>query len=200
MLGKSLRPYFRKVFEGNIVLRMVAKLHVPPNIFSFIAVILAFFGAYYLSKGEILLSFPFVFLAFGWDAIDGAYARAAGKSTAWGAYIEGIYDLYVEIIVFLGLVLWDYPFEASLAMMLSLILSYTKPRAAQIIPLKDVDWPGIGEKFDRRLILLVSLVVAYFYPETFQYALYFLSVVVFVGGIQRMYHAKKLINDSQDSM
>ena len=137
-----------------------------------------------------------------WDAIDGAYARTAGKTSLFGAYIEGIFDVYVEVIIFLGLIAWDYSFEASLAMMLSLILSYAKPRVSQIVNIKDIDWPGIGGKLERRLMLFLSLIIACFLPsfnaigksfDTLSILLYLLAFIVFIGGIQRMYFAKKII-------
>ena len=87
-------------------------------------------------------------------------------------------------------------------MMLSLILSYAKPRVSQIVNIKDVDWPGIGGKFDRRLIFFLSLIIAYFLPsfnaigksfDTLSILLYLLAFIVFIGGIQRMYFAKKII-------
>lgn len=202
MLVKLLRAKVKQFVENNIILKLIAKLKIPPNIFSFLAVVLALPGAYFLSQGRILISLIFIGPALAWDAIDGAYARTAGKTSLFGAYIEGIFDVYVEVIIFLGLVAWKYPFEASLAMMLSLILSYAKPRVAQIVSIKDIDWPGIGGKFDRRLIFFLSLIVAYFFPsfvlagkifDTMSWLLYLLSVIVFIGGIQRIYSAKKII-------
>ncbi|OGJ42467.1 hypothetical protein A3B60_03635 [Candidatus Peregrinibacteria bacterium RIFCSPLOWO2_01_FULL_39_12] len=192
----------KRLVENNIILKLIAKLKIPPNAFSFIAIILAIPGAYFLSQGNILASLPFTGLALAWDAIDGAYARTAGKTSQFGAYIEGIFDVYVEVIIFLGLIAWNYSFEASLAMMLSLILSYAKPRVSQIVNIKDVDWPGIGGKFDRRLIFFLSLIIAYFLPsfnaigksfDTLSILLYLLAFIVFIGGIQRMYFAKKII-------
>jgi len=202
MLVKLLRSQVKRLVENNIILKLIAKLKIPPNAFSFIAIILAIPGAYFLSQGNILASLPFTGLALAWDAIDGAYARTAGKTSQFGAYIEGIFDVYVEVIIFLGLIAWNYSFEASLAMMLSLILSYAKPRVSQIVNIKDVDWPGIGGKFDRRLIFFLSLIIAYFLPsfnaigksfDTLSILLYLLAFIVFIGGIQRMYFAKKII-------
>jgi phosphatidylglycerophosphate synthase len=202
MFVKLLRSQVKKLVENNIVLKLIAKLKIPPNFFSFLAIVLALPGAYFLSQGQILMSLIFIGPALAWDAIDGAYARTACKTSQFGAYIEGIFDVYVEVIIFLGLVAWNYSFEASLAMMLSLILSYAKPRVSQIVSVKDVDWPGIGGKFERRLIFFLSLIIAYFFPsfnaigmsfDTLSILLYLLSAVVFIGGIQRIYFAKKII-------
>lgn len=204
MIGKFLRPYTKRFVEGNLIYKLLGKVGISPNMFSLIAIVWAGGAAYFIYRGELLISLPFLVLAMIWDGIDGAYARTVNRVTLFGAYLEGMIDLYVEVIVVLGIIVWKYPFEGALFMTLSLLLSYTKPRVALVIPAGNEDWPSIGEKVERRFILVLAIGIYAFYPtfivggyvfDVLSVALYLLSLFVFIGGIQRMLYAKKMINE-----
>lgn len=204
MFGKFLRPYTKRLVEGNVIYKLFGKIGISPNLFSLIAIVWAGISAYFIYKGELLISLPFLILAMAWDGIDGAYARTIGRVSRIGAYIEGMIDLYVEVIILLGIIAWKYPFEGALFMILSLLLSYAKPRVALFIPSTNEDWSSIGEKVERRVILVLAVVIYAFYPtftvggytfDVLSVALYLLSLLVFIGGIQRIMYARKMIKE-----
>ena len=129
-------------------------------------------------------------------------ARAEKKVTKFGYYLEGIIDKWVEIIVFAGFAFSGYALESFLVIAATLMESFAKPRAAQVVPIGEFDWPAIGERFDRLLLLNIGLFVFLFVPSfrlfgrdvrTLSAVFAGLFVMVFIGGIQRILFARKII-------
>ncbi len=162
MLGTNLRKVF-----SNMVFKIgktIGKTGINPNFFTFLGVIVAGFAAYLYSQQEMLLGFIFIIAASFWDAIDGSVARAQNKASKFGNYFDAMIDKYVEILFYLVLALAGFPLEAFLVISGSLILSYAKPRTAIVVPIDNHDWPAIGERLDRLLILVAVLAIALFAP------------------------------------
>ena len=106
----------------------------------------------------------FIGIACLWDIIDGAVARAEKKVTKFGYYLEGIIDKWVEIIIYVGFAASGYALESLLVVSATLMLSFAKPRAAMVVPIGEHDWPAIGERFDRLLLLNIGLAAFLIWP------------------------------------
>ncbi len=200
MLGNGLRKRCTKTLDKFGAL--FAWTRVPPNVFSSLALVLAAGGALLFHLNHRLPAFVLIGLACLWDTIDGGVARAQKRVTKFGYYLEGIIDKWVEVIIYLGLAVSGYALEAFLVISASLLLSFAKPRAAMVVPLGEHDWPAIGERFERLLLLNVGLLVSLFWPvvhlgshtmPTLALFLRALFVMVLVGGVQRILYAKKII-------
>ena len=200
MLGNSLRKKCTKSLDKVGVL--FAWTHIPPNVFSSLALVLAAAGALLFHLHHRLPAFVLIGLACLWDTIDGGVARAEGRVTKFGYYLEGIIDKWVEVIIYLGLAVSGFAVEAFLVISASLLLSFAKPRAAMVVPLGEHDWPAIGERFERLLLLNAGLLVSLFWPvvrfgghavATLAIFLRVLFVIVLIGGVQRILYAKKII-------
>jgi phosphatidylglycerophosphate synthase len=200
MFGSGLRKKCSKSLDK--VGLLFAWTHVPPNVFSSLALVLAAGGALLFHLGHRVPAFVLIGLACLWDTIDGGVARAQKRVTKFGYYLEGIIDKWVEVIIYLGLAVSGFALEAFLVISASLLLSFAKPRAAMVVPLGEHDWPAIGERFERLLLLNVGLLASLFWPSvrfahhevaTLAVFLRILFVVVLIGGIQRILYAKKII-------
>ncbi len=179
-----------------------AKTHVPPNVFSAIALVVAAVGSLLFHSRHYVLAFVFILIASLWDTFDGAVARAQKKVTKFGYYLEGIIDKWVEVIIYLGFAVSGYALGSFLVISATLMLSFAKPRAAMVVPIGEHDWPAIGERFQRLLLLNVGLVVFMLFPRvrisrfeasTLSIVLGILFVVLVIGGVQRVLYAKKII-------
>ncbi|HSA97165.1 MAG TPA: CDP-alcohol phosphatidyltransferase family protein, partial [Acidobacteriota bacterium] len=199
MLGNSLRKKCTKSLDKVGVL--FAWTHIPPNVFSSLALVLAAAGALLFHLRRPLPAFVFIGLASLWDTIDGGVARAQNRVTKFGYYLEGIIDKWVEVIIYLGLAASGYALEAFLVISASLLLSFAKPRAAMVVPLGEHDWPAIGERFERLLLLNAGLLVSLFWPvvhighhdyRVLALFLRLLFVILVIGGVQRILYAKKI--------
>ncbi len=200
MLGAKLRSKFVKpLYKVGAVIGMTG---INPNVFSIIALVFAGVAAYFLAVQDYLLGLIFVILASGWDCLDGSVARAQGKVSKFGNYLDALIDKYVEIIIYFGFALGGFSVEAYLVITGSLVLSYAKPRAAIVVPIDNRDWPAIGERSDRLLLLILILIFGILLPEftidtytfsTVSMMLYLLAAVVYSGSVQRILYAKRII-------
>ncbi|MDD4251214.1 MAG: hypothetical protein PHX27_03415, partial [Candidatus ainarchaeum sp.] len=84
-----------------------------------------------------------------------------------------------------------------LALGFSMLSSYAKPRVALIIITDNRDWPAIGEHGDKLLLVLIALFLASIGFYVIEYFLYLIAVISFIGTIQRMFYAKKLISEAE---
>jgi archaetidylinositol phosphate synthase len=99
-------------------------------------------------------------LASGWfDIVDGAVARATGRTSKRGAFLDSTLDRVAEVALFTGILIGGYgnPVAVLLALSFSLLVSYTRAKGDALgVKLAGV---GIGERSERLLVLaLFSLV------------------------------------------
>ncbi len=198
MLGKLRKKIKPMLF---FLAKPFAALGVHPNAVTLLGIPFALAAAYFIFQQQYLNAFFFVILAVLMDLIDGSVAGLSGKRSYFGNYFETMVDKYVEFIVFSGFV-FAFPLETVLLVGLSLIESYAKPRVALVIIADNRDWPALGEHADKFALLLAGLFVSAFFPAAFGYEtmrlfLLLLILVVFVGGIQRILYARKLIREAQ---
>lgn len=161
------------------------------------AIPLSTLAAVCLAKGyfwpALALALPAIFL----DFLDGAVARASDQQTAYGNHLEAVVDRYVEGAILTGLGV-HYPLLAGFALTFSVLVSYIKARVGLVIPSDNRDWPGVGDRSDRVvLLLLVLTLLALGRPAWAQTGLVALNVVAAVGTLQRMKHSKSLIEEAE---
>ena len=200
MFGNGVRKRLGKGLDK--VGSLFAITRIPPNVFSALALVLAAAGACLFHYHHHVLALVFIGAACLWDTIDGGVARAQKKVTKFGYYLEGIIDKWVEVIIYLGFAVSGYALDAFLVISATLMLSFAKPRAAQVVPIGEHDWPAVGERFERLLLLNIGLAVSLFLPTvriahvvlpTLTIVFRILFVLILVGGIQRIFYARKII-------
>jgi archaetidylinositol phosphate synthase len=200
-----LAPCLRKISLPwtNGIGVLIGKRRFPPNLFTMISLLWAVVSGVLISWQQYLLGSIFVLITGIWDGIDGSVARVQGKSTGFGNYLDAMIDKYVEVIIYSGFALGGHALEAFCVISGTLILSYTKPRAAMVTSIDNHDWPAIGDRADRFVLLLASLILSSIWPvinlaasaiSTTSMMLYLIAVVVYVGGIQRVFYAKRIIH------
>jgi len=178
------------------------KLRISPNDISVIGLILALIGAYFVYEQNWILAFIFFLLAPTMDLIDGTVARALNKRSNWGNYFETMIDKFVDFAM-LGSFIFIYPLASVLALGFSMLSSYAKPRVALIIITDNRDWPAIGEHADKLVIVLAMLLLAsfgitnLFGISIIECGLYLIALIAFIGTLQRMSYAKKLIVEAE---
>ena len=102
-----------------------------------------------LAGGALLLASGF------FDMVDGQAARAAGKSSRRGAFLDSTFDKVAEAAVFGGILVGGLADArlVFLAAALSLLVSYSRSRAESLgVELAGI---GIGERAERLLVLAV---------------------------------------------
>ncbi len=194
MLGQ-IRPFTKPIF--NALAQPFIALRIPPMWVTLIAIPFALACAYAYAQHQFWLALLLLPLSGLWDAIDGTVARAQKKESLWGNYFETMVDKLIEIIIFIGLATLA-PVAAISALGFGLLSSYAKPRVALVIITDNHDWPAIGEHADKMVILFVGTLWAALNGtnavDILSYTLWIIALVSLVGGIQRMFYAKKLIH------
>ena len=127
------------------------------------------------------------------DMVDGQVARATGKTSQKGSYLDSMFDKIAEVAIFLGLLVGGYaePYLVMLAITLSLLVSYARAKSDALnIKLQGV---GIGERAERLLVIAIIGIIGYMEPAV--------VIVVIIAGItlvQRMIITAKNIKEKTE--
>ena len=148
------------------------------------------------NRGELLFYWlaAFVFVTGSvLDILDGALARAGGKTTPFGAFIDSTTDRVSEgfMLTAIAYVLatHHHPVFVAVAMAAvagSFLVSYTRARAEALGLRGDV---GIGSRAERVVVITAGLVLAPW--GVLPWALVLLAVTAWVTVGQRVLHVRK---------
>lgn len=142
------------------IIALCVALRISPNVLTFIGAIVNITAAWLLGIGYFW-SAGFVMLAASiFDFIDGKVARERNRETAFGAFWDSVMDRFSDITLLIGLVYLyakagrvDYVIITALAMMFSVMTSYTRARAESIIEKCKV---GFMERPERIVLLMIG--------------------------------------------
>ena len=186
MLSRWLRRWSPRIL-GPLAAAL-ARLGISPN-----QATLAGLAAAWISGVLIVVDRPMLagaaILASGFlDALDGEIARASGRETALGAFLDSIADHYGDVAIYLGLA-WAgiadgepfLVFFVLLAMFGSIAGSHIRSRAGMLgIETKDV---GLFTRAERILVLAFGLLTGHLVP-----ALVVLAAGNNLTALQRLAH------------
>jgi len=189
-LRKDVKPLLRKVAK------LISFLPITANQFTFLAIPLSVVAAYFLATENYLYGLIFVIFSVLIDVFDGSFAEEKKQKSYFGNYLDAMVDKIVEATIYFGLA-FNYSLLAFLCFSTIMLISYAKPRVALVIETDNHDWPAIGERADRLLLLIIGLFIANFITipnmDPIQMTLAIITIVTFVGFIQRILYARKLI-------
>ena len=138
-------------------------------------------GAFVFVAGSIL------------DILDGALARAGGKSTVFGAFLDSTTDRVGEFFM-LAAIAYVFAVDgrdvfvvvAVAAVAGSLLVSYTRARAEALGLKGDV---GIGSRAERVVVITAGLVLAPW--GVLPWAIALLAATAWITVVQRVLHVRK---------
>jgi CDP-diacylglycerol--glycerol-3-phosphate 3-phosphatidyltransferase len=124
---------------GEPVALMFGRLGLTPNALTILGFLITVVGAALAAAGLWLLAGIVVFLGGAFDMFDGALARATGKASRVGAFLDSVFDRWGESVVYIGVVIGcldaSFPLGAGLAataMSEAFLVSYTRARAESL--------------------------------------------------------------------
>jgi len=133
-----------------------------PGTLSLVALLLAVAAG--LVAAMVRWTTPYLFLAVAalvfltglFDVIDGEVARATGRSSARGDFIDHVYDRYADVAILLGIAVCAYanPYLALLALVSLLLVSYMGTQA-QALGLGRL-YGGLLSRADRLVVLALA--------------------------------------------
>jgi archaetidylinositol phosphate synthase len=198
MIGGWLRKY-ESAFVNRIL--GIIKLNVNPNSVSLLSLVPAAIAVLFFMQESYITGLILMQVSIFLDMLDGAIARKYNRPSKFGAYLDPMLDKFTEFFMYLGLFLAGFKLEAFLAFSGIMLIGSAKSWTFMVIPIKNFDWPGIGDRADRYSLIFIAMIASYFYPLVFglniiSIALWIIILQVYIGTMQRMLFAKKIITKS----
>jgi len=136
----------------RVIVNRMALAHISPNLLTFFGLLIdtlaAFLFGYANADNQARMFFFAGLVIFGagfFDLVDGRVARASNQVTRFGAFFDSVVDRYSDAALFFGLLVYYsrggrpfYVVLAALAMISSVMVSYTRARAESLLRHPDI--------------------------------------------------------------
>jgi len=193
-----LNTKMRAWWEGFLrpVGRLMAKGRVSPNAVTILGVAIQAVVAGFILDGRLLVAGLIAIVAAVLDGVDGAVAKASGRTTRFGALLDSTTDRLSDALFFIPIA-WlygvapdiaarDEPWVAGtalVALVASFLVSYIKARAEGLGIECNV---GIAERAERLILLIAALVFAALLPAI----MVVLAALSVITVAQRLAHVR----------
>ncbi len=144
----------------DAVVRAFAATRINPNVLTFIGFSINLFAAYLFAFGYFPWAGATMVLAGVFDMTDGRVARITGRVTAFGGFFDSVMDRYSDLGLLIGLLVFYgrvnrfwYVTLVAVAMIGSVMTSYTRARAENLIPSCKV---GFLERPERVVLIIIG--------------------------------------------
>lgn len=189
-----------KTEQTDRLVQGLARLGLSPNGWTLLSLLPAAAGLAALAAAHSLAAGLVLFMLSGFiDMVDGAVARATGQASVSGAFIDGVVDRYVELLLCLGLTLYlgreagpllPIPFWMVLmifgAVMTSFVRAYADHRGVVKDPLLQKSMGGLLERAERLLVLYLGMFLGIFDQSWLVWAIVAVAVLSNITALQRI--------------
>jgi CDP-diacylglycerol--glycerol-3-phosphate 3-phosphatidyltransferase len=133
---------------------------INPNFLTFIGFGVNVLAAYLFAYGYFRWAGATIILAGFFDMADGRVARLEGRVTPFGGFYDSVMDRYSDLCLLIGLLIYYgrinrflYVSLVGVAMIGSVMVSYTRARAENVIPSCKV---GFLERPERVVLIIIG--------------------------------------------
>ncbi|HEX4750503.1 MAG TPA: CDP-alcohol phosphatidyltransferase family protein, partial [Bryobacteraceae bacterium] len=144
----------------RLIVRALALSKINPNVLTFLGLLINIAAAAFLAIGSFRIAGCVIIFAGLFDMVDGRVARATNQVTRFGGFFDSVLDRYSDLALLMGLLVYygtvNRPFYVVLTavvMTASVMISYTRTRAENIIPTCKV---GFLERPERIVLLIIG--------------------------------------------
>jgi CDP-diacylglycerol---glycerol-3-phosphate 3-phosphatidyltransferase len=190
----SLKDGVRNRME--VVGRVLGKTGISPNGLTIIGLALNGGAAAIVANGWLVAGGIALLVASAFDMLDGAVARATGKVSRFGAFLDSVIDRYSEAVVLIGLMyLLDRSGDTwlvvgcAVALVGSLLVSYARARAEGLGLDCEI---GVLQRPERVILLAIGLLAA---DLLLAPVIWILAVVTNLTVVQRILYVRGLLRD-----
>ncbi len=186
-----------------------SRIGLSPNTWTLLSLIPAVLGFVALLYNHLLLG-TFLFILSGLtDAIDGAVARVTGAVTNFGAFLDGVIDRYVEILMYMGLLVFltnnpapelFMPHSHWIALLIfgalmpTYIRAYADHRGVVTDPKDHQRMGGILERAERLALIFAGMVLGHFNLAFLVYVIAVVAVLSNMTAVQRILFVLRFIH------
>ena len=148
------------MFPLRAIIATAVALRIHPNVLTFVGVLINVAAAVALGLGRFVLAGVIMVVANIFDFIDGKVAVELNAVSLVGGFWDSVIDRFSDISLFIGLIYLyslkertDYVMITALAMMFTVMTSYTRARAESIIKKCKV---GFMERPERIVLFMIG--------------------------------------------
>src|SRR6476619_442416 len=144
----------------RLIVRRLALSRIHPNVLTFLGLVINIAAAYLLAIGQQRWAGAVIIGAGLFDMVDGRVARETNRVTKFGGFFDSVLDRYSDLALLVGLLVWYgsinrffYVVLTAIAMIGSVMVSYTRSRAENSIPTCKV---GFMERPERVVLVIIG--------------------------------------------
>lgn len=181
------------------IVRGLALSKINPNILTFLGLLINMAAATCLAFGRFRTAGFVIIFAGLFDMVDGRVARETNQVTRFGGFFDSVLDRYSDLALLVGLLVYygtinraSYVVLTAVVMTASVMISYTRTRAENIIPTCKV---GFLERPERIVLLIIGALFDRMAP-----VLWIIAVLGNLTVVHRMiftYQESKRLEDAQ---
>jgi CDP-diacylglycerol---glycerol-3-phosphate 3-phosphatidyltransferase len=191
-----LEPVLKAV--ARPVVRGCVRFGIPPNALTLCSLAGNGAVALLLASGQFRAGGVTLLLVNAFDVLDGEVARASGKVSAFGAFLDSVCDRYADLLVFLGL-FWRYGLAGELIWQTvtftaaggALAVSYARARAEGLGLAAS---GGAVQRLERVIFLGVGLLLP---VAIFSWLLAVLAIASHATAVQRILIVRRELQAAQ---
>jgi CDP-diacylglycerol--glycerol-3-phosphate 3-phosphatidyltransferase len=142
------------------IVRGLALSRIHPNVLTFLGLLINVGAAWLLAVNKFRWAGAVIIGAGLFDMVDGRVARETNRVTRFGGFFDSVLDRYSDLGLLVGLLVWygsinrpSYVVLTAVAMMGSVMVSYTRARAENSIPTCKV---GFMERPERVVLMIIG--------------------------------------------
>jgi CDP-diacylglycerol---glycerol-3-phosphate 3-phosphatidyltransferase len=183
----------------RLIVRGLALSRINPNVLTFLGLVINMIAAAFLAFGAFRTAGGVIIFAGLFDMVDGRVARATNQVTRFGGFFDSVLDRYSDLALLVGLLVYygtinrpAYVVLSAVVMTATVMISYTRTRAENIIPSCKV---GFLERPERIVLLIIGALFDRMAP-----VLWIIAVLGNVTVIHRMvftYQESKRLENAQ---
>jgi len=147
-------------YAYDAIIRSFVKIRINPNFLSFTGFTINLVAAYLFAYGYFRWAGVTIILGGIFDLTDGPVARTSRQVTPFGGFFDSVLDRYSDLFLLVGLLVYYgrvnrflYVAVVALAMIGSVMTSYTRARAENLIPSCKV---GFLERPERVVLIIIG--------------------------------------------
>ena len=144
----------------RLIVRGLALSRIHPNVLTFLGLVINIAAAYLLAVGQFRWGGVVIIGAALFDMVDGRVARETHRVTRFGGFFDSVLDRYSDLALLVGLLVWygsinrsSYVVLTAIAMIASVMISYTRARAENSIPACKA---GFMERPERVVLVIIG--------------------------------------------
>lgn len=203
--GKTQRKRTGSSDRSIAVRDRLIESRLTPNAISMVGLVLNLVAAALVWQEYFLLGGVAFIIGSVMDTLDGRYARASGKGTLFGAFLDSTLDRIEEGVVLTAVAAYfasqgeTFPAAMCVVVVLgSLMVSYTRARAEALGVECTVGW---ATRPVRVVILSIGLVFAegagIFDIELLAPAIYAMALLTSITVFQRVWHVRQALREGE---